>query len=49
MQNQQQNTPIAPPMKPTERRPNERSGLDIAEFVRISDPQTQETVLEKRG
>ena len=49
MQNPQQKPPVTEPSKTGQHRPNERSGLDIAEFVRISDPKTQETFLEKRG
>lgn len=30
-------------------RPNDTSGLNIDEFVRITDPQTKETILEKRA
>ena len=30
-------------------RPNEHSGLNLDEFVRIKDPQTQRVILEKRG
>ena len=36
--------------KPTmPQRPNEHSGLNIDEFVKITDPQTQKVILEKRG
>lgn len=30
-------------------RPNDTSGLNIDEFVRITDPETQEIILEKRS
>lgn len=30
-------------------RPNDTSGLNIDEFVRITDPQTKEIILEKRA
>lgn len=47
------NTPMTqeqqpmPPKQPAT--PNDTSGLNIDEFVRITDPQTKETILEKRA
>ena len=45
------NTPMTQeqqqPQQPA--RPNDTSGLNIDEFVRITDPQTKETILEKRA
>ena len=35
--------------KPANPRPDERTGLNIDEFVRIHDPQNREILLEKRG
>ena len=51
MKSQQQKTPVANEQKIPQRnpRPNESSGLNIDEFVRISDPQTKEVFLEKRA
>lgn len=44
----QNNTPTQSQPSPVSR-PNDTSGLNIDEFVKIWDPETQETILEKRA
>jgi hypothetical protein len=46
------NTPMIQEQQPQPKapaKPNETSGLNIDEFVRITDPETQEIILEKRA
>lgn len=48
MQNPKQNQqPPLPGQQP--KKPNESAGLNVDEFVKIFDPNTKETILEKRA
>lgn len=47
-QNNQTKTP-ATPAKPTPKRPNETGSISVEGFVKIFDPKTQETFVEKRA
>lgn len=47
MQNKQQ-TPVPPPPPPP-RRPNDVGAISVTGAVRIFDPQSQKTFVEKQG
>jgi hypothetical protein len=47
-QNNQTKTP-ATPAKPAPKRPNETGSISVEGFVKIFDPKTQETFVEKRA
>jgi hypothetical protein len=47
MENNQQQS--VQPTNPAEKRPNETSGIHVEAFVKIFDPKSQETFVEKRA
>lgn len=48
MQKDQTKTPVTP-AKPAPRRPNETGSISVEGFIKIFDPKTQETFVEKRA
>jgi hypothetical protein len=47
-QNTQPKTPVAP-AKPVPKRPNETGSINVEGFIKIFDPTTKETFVEKRA
>jgi hypothetical protein len=45
----QNNTQKQPPVAPTPKRPNETGAISVEGFVKIFDPKTKETFVEKRA
>jgi hypothetical protein len=41
--------PVTPQAKPADKRPNETGSISVEGFVRIFDPKTKETFVEKRA
>jgi hypothetical protein len=48
MSNTTQNTPVQPALQ-VRRKPNETGTISVQAHFRISDPQTQKTIVEGRG
>jgi hypothetical protein len=48
MQNNQTKTPVTP-STPAPKRPNETGSINVEGFVKIFDPATKETFVEKRA
>jgi len=49
MSNTTQNTPVQPAPQVRPRKPNETGTISVQAHFRISDPQTQKTIVEGRG
>lgn len=44
-----QNNQTKPPAKPVPKRPNETGSISVEGFIKIFDPKTKETFVEKRA